>query len=202
MNESNQNISLASAAELQQQENYQTDFDDEQLSIHHRVPMVLQTMDWNDLTDYIRDMDSGPMSQQSREEARREKQTLLSIRHKLKRNNTILRGAYKGNGFHFYQANDFRRKAANYMSQMDIYSLIRKLNGRNPKHITQNCLLNIVNRVETTLDDLCRSKSLTEFQHTCMNPSRAQVQLNYLYFVPETDKVCFCRILFESSLFY
>ena len=76
------------------------------------------------------------------------------------------------------------------MTQMCIYSLIRKLNGRYLERITQNCLANIVDRVETTLDDLYPSGSLAEFRLTCMDLSRAQVQLNYLYFVPETGLVC------------
>ena len=61
------------------------------------------------------------------------------------------------------------------MAQMGIYSLIRKLNGRYAEHITQNCLPNIVDRVETTLDELYRCESLTEFQLTCMDRGRAQV---------------------------
>jgi hypothetical protein len=174
--------------------------DDEDLSFHHRAPRSLDNTDWDDLTDVIRALDSGPMDEQSRQLARRDKQILLSIRHKLKKNKALMRGAYRGNSLHTYCAKDFHRKAAAYMTQMGIYSLVRKLNGRYPEHITQNCLANIVERVKTTLDDLYRSGSLTQFQLTCMDLSRAQVQLNYLYFVPDTAMVCF----FPSShcIFY
>ena len=197
MNASNQNIGFGSVNDMQQDESYESDIDDEDLSIHHRAPRDLDNIDWDDLTDVIRALDSGPMNEQSRALARYHKQNLLSIRHKLKRNNALIRGSYRGNSLHTYPAKDFHRKAAAYMAQMGIYSLIRKLNGRHPEHITQNCLANIVDRVETTLDELYRCGSLTEFQLTCMDRGRAQVQLNYLYFVPDTDLVC----LFSSTLY-
>ena len=197
MNASSQNIASGSVNDLQQDENYESDIDDENLSFHHRAPRDLDNLDWNDLTDIIRALDSGPMDKQSRALARQHKKNLLSIRHKLKSNNAILRGSYRGNSLHTYRAKDFHQKAGTYMTRMGIYSLIRTLNGHYPEHITQNCLANIVDRVETTLYDLYRSGSLTEFQLTCMDLSRAQVQLNYLYFVPETGLVC----LFSSTLY-
>ena len=197
MNASNQNIGFGPVNDLQSDENYESDIDDEDLSFHHRAPRDLDNMDWNDLTDVIRALDSGPMDEQSRALARQYQQNLLSIRHKLQRNNAIVRGSYRGNSVHTYRAKDFHRKAGTYMRQMGIYSLIRKLSGRYPEHITQNCLANIVERVKTTLDDLYRSRSLTEFQLTCMDLGRAQVQLNYLYFVPDTDMVC----LFSCTLY-
>ena len=196
MNASNQSIGLGSVNDLQQDENDESDIDDEDLSFHHRAPRDLDNVDWNDLTDIIRALDSGPMDEQSRALARRDKQNLLSIRHKLKRNNALMRGSYRGNSVHTYCVKDFHRKASAYMRRMGIYSLVRKLNGRYPEHITQTCLLNIVERVETTLDDLHRSGSLTVFQVTSMDFIRAQVQLNYLYFVPDTGLVC----LFSSTL--
>ena len=194
---SNQNIGLRSVDDLQQDENYESDMnDDEDLSFHHRAPRDLDNLDWNDLTDVIRALDSGSMDEQSRALARDYKQNLLAIRHKLKRNKALMRGAYRGNSLHTYCAKDFHRKAAAYMTQMGIYSLVRKLTGPYAEHITQNCLANIVERVKTTLDDLYRSGSLTEFQLTCMDLGRADVQLNYLYFVPDTAMVC----LFSCTL--
>ena len=200
MNASNQNTGLGSVNDLQPDENDESDIDNEDLSFHHRAPRDLDNVDWNDLTDIIRALDSGPMDEQSRALARRDKQNLLSIRHKLKINNALMRGSYRGNSLHTYCAKDFHRRGAACMRRMGIYSLVRKLNGRYPEHITQTCLLNIVERVETTLDDLHHSGSLTVFQVTCMDLSRADVQLNYLYFVPETDRVC----LFSSPhcMFY
>ena len=204
MNASNQNIGFGSLDNIQQDENLESDIHGEDLSFHHRAPLDLDNIDWNDLTDVIRALDSGPMDEQSRALARHHKQNLLSIRHKLKRNNAVIRGSYRGNSLHTYRANDFHRKAAFYMAQIGIYSLIRKLNGRHPEHITQSCLINIVDRVETTLDDLYRSGSLNEFKLTCMELDRAQVQLNYLYFVPETGLVCLLSttlyLLFYRSL--
>ncbi len=52
--------------------------------------------------------------------AHRDKQMLLSIPHKLKRNNFILRASYESNNFHAYEAKDFQQKASYYMKQMGI----------------------------------------------------------------------------------
>jgi hypothetical protein len=190
MNASNHSIGFGFVDAIQQDDNDESDMnDDEDLSFHHRAPRSLDNMDWNDLTDLISALDSGPMDEQSRALARNHKKNLLGIRHKLKRHNALMRCSYRGNGIHMYRVKDFHRKAAAYMTQMGMYSLVRKLTGPYPEHITQNCLLNIVERVKTTLDDLYRSGSLNEFQLTCMDLCRAQVQLNYLYFVPEIGLV-------------
>ena len=63
---------------------YRNSDDDEDLSIHHKVPLALEELDWDDFTDVILKMDCGPMNQQMRAIARRDKRILLSIRHKLK----------------------------------------------------------------------------------------------------------------------
>lgn len=181
-------------------DNCSNDFDfNEDLSIHHKVPLILQNKDWDELTDMICQMDSGPMNQEEREIAQRIKQSLLSARDKLKRNKIILRASYKGDTFHMFKQKDFQQNVSNYMKQMGIYSHIHKLEGYKSETITQKCLLNIVDQVETTLYDLFRSKHLTKFQYNCMDINRAQVQLNYLYFVPETDKVNISYFIFDSD---
>src|SRR5690349_1347713 len=83
-----------------------------------------------------------------------DQETLLSIRYKFKQYNIILRGSYKGDGYQMFKAKDFQRTSSNYMTQMGIYTLIEKLNGRNPELITQKCLGNIVNQIQTMLKDL------------------------------------------------
>ena len=88
-----------------------------------------------------------------------------------------------------FKAKDFQRKATGYITQIGIYSFIQHLKGQNSERITQQCLINIIDRAETTLYALFCSKCLTKFQYNTMKPNRSQVQLNYLYFVPETNQV-------------
>ena len=131
-----------------------------------------------------------------------EKQTIRSIRHKLKRYNLVLRASYKGYGYQMFKTEQFQQATSEYTRKMKIYSLIRKLNGQNPQWITQNCLANIVTKVETTLDDLFESKCLNMVQLTCMELERSQVQLNYLYFVPDNDTVCSVGLSFIGVRWY
>ena len=65
LNASNQNIGFGPVNDLQPDETYESDTDDEDLSFHHRAPRDLDNMDWNDLTDVIRALDSGPMDEKA-----------------------------------------------------------------------------------------------------------------------------------------
>ena len=159
--------------------------DEEDLSVHHQVPEALQTVDWDDLTGVIHQM---KLDSEDRE-------TLLSLRFKLKHYKITLRASYKGGGYQMFHVKDFQRASNSYMAYMGAYILIRKLNGRNPELMTQTCLASIVDLVQTTLDDLYQLKCLNVVEHTLMSLERAQVQLNYLYFVPDNEKV---SVLFLS----
>ncbi|CAF4242382.1 unnamed protein product [Rotaria sp. Silwood2] len=173
------------------EDTYIHDFDDGNvdLSYHHKVPLILQNKDFDDLTDLIRHMDLKPMmNEQIRQIACQDKGILLSIRHQLKRNKIVLRTSYRGHVFRALKRRNFKRKASNYIKEKGIYLVIQQLTGPNPEHITHRYLMNIVHRVETTLYELLETKCLNQFQYTCMSQNRAQVKLNYLYFVPELNK--------------
>ena len=73
MKASNQNIGFGLVDDVQQDENGESDLDAEDLSFHHRAPRGLDNMDWNDLTDIIRTLDSAPMNEQSLVVVRRHK---------------------------------------------------------------------------------------------------------------------------------
>lgn len=45
-----------------------------------------------------------------------------------------------------------------------------------------------VGRIETTLKELLCCRIISDQQYVLMHPSRLSVQMNYLYFVPDTDK--------------
>ena len=58
--------------------------DDSELSYHHKVPSVVDDLDWNDITQMIHNMDSMPgMNFHARQMARLHKQKMLSMRNKL-----------------------------------------------------------------------------------------------------------------------
>ncbi|CAF1434591.1 unnamed protein product [Adineta steineri] len=73
------------------------------------------------------------------------------------------------------------------MTQTNCYSFLFKLSRSYP-HASQNRLANIVDRVETTLNNLFHSKSITETQYNLMKINRTSVRMNYLYFVSQTHK--------------
>ncbi|CAF1379458.1 unnamed protein product [Rotaria sordida] len=73
------------------------------------------------------------------------------------------------------------------MNQTSCYSFIFKL-SRNYPTASQNRLAKILERVETTLNNLFQSKSITEAQYMAMKIDRSTVRTNYLYFVSDTHK--------------
>ncbi len=164
------------------------DSDDDELSFHHQVPGMFRDLDWNDVAALIDRMDSGSMSEPARHLVQQQKQTILFKRRQLPNEKLVMRPSFKGYSFHTYPAGEFDRKSSEYLQQRgDTYSLVQKINTTRPD-VSQQCLTDIVRRVETTLKELLCCKLITDQQYTLMHPSRSDVQLNYLYFVPDTDK--------------
>jgi hypothetical protein len=166
------------------------DDEHEELSIHHWMPSALENLDWNDLTASLKHVDFDTMNAQQRDEARRAIPLMLLIREQLTKKKLILRAAYRGNTFHLFTQRYFQHKASKYMRKMQVDSRVRKLTGRCPERTTQRCLLQIVDRVETTFDQMHQKLCLNAVQRAVMDVRRRQVQLNYLYFVPDTTQVC------------
>jgi len=102
----------------------------------------------------------------------------------------IVRTVYKGYSSYIGSANEFQEKSAKYIHEMGIYMFIDNVNPRNPI-VSQHCLKTIMKQVERTLKDLFSSKSISHRQYILMHPNLSCVQLNYLYFVPDTSKVCY-----------
>ncbi|CAF1425737.1 unnamed protein product [Rotaria sordida] len=73
------------------------------------------------------------------------------------------------------------------MNQTGCYSFIFKLSCNYPT-ASQNRLAKILERVETTLNNLFQSKSITEAQYMAIKIDRSTVRMNYLYFVSDTHK--------------
>lgn len=164
------------------------EFENHELSFHHQVHDILQDVDWNDMPALIAHMDAGPMNEDARRMAQLHKETILLERQKLIDGNKIMRASYNNLQFHEYPASDFKRKSFRYIKQSGIYKCIGEINEINPK-VSQKCLTNIVEQVEHTLNDLLCSKIITARQYVHMHMNRSIVQLNYLYFVPDTEQV-------------
>jgi len=172
----------------EQDNNIFNELENNELSFHHKVHDIIQDVDWNDMPALIDRLDAGPMSEDARQMAQFHKHTILSVRQKLIDKNLIMRASYNSHTFHEYPASDFKRKSFEYIRQSSIYKFIEKINEMNPI-VSQTCLTNIVEQVEHTLEDLLCSKLITARQYIHMRVNRSYVQLNYLYFVPDTDQV-------------
>jgi hypothetical protein len=169
-------------------------FDDDdnhnEITHHHNESSNLRDLDWWEIPYYMDKMDEIPTTRYDRQKASHYKGKFLSLRRHLTDNNLFLRPAYKGTGYHIYTASDFQPKVSQFMARTDVYSLVNKISRSYP-HTSQNCLADIVNRVEITLTNLFHSKSITEVQYKKMNINRSMVRMHYLYFVADTYKVCF-----------
>ena len=169
---------------------------DSELSYHHKVPSVLDDLDWNDTTQMIHNMDSMPgMDLHSRQMARLHKQKIFSMRHQLSKEKLIMRASYKGYSFHTYSVKEFQQKASGYIGKTGIYKFINDVNPKNPK-VSQKCLKDVIQRVDTTLKSLLHCKSINDTHYILIHPKRSIIRLNYLHFVPDTYKVCFLSFLY------
>ncbi|CAF2717648.1 unnamed protein product [Rotaria sp. Silwood2] len=158
------------------------------LSHHHKVPSLLGDCDWNDITELIHKMDSQPnMTFIECMMAELHKNTILSMRRQMQKENLIMLASYKGYSFHKYPAKQFQEKASNYMKEADIYKLINDVNPKNPT-VSQSCLKTIFKTLDTTLIKLLRSKAITDAQFVLMHPQKSIIRLSYLYFVPDIDE--------------
>lgn len=163
---------------------------DQELSFHHQVPPVFRDPDWKEVTELLDRMDSGPMSEYARQVVQQHKQTILSKRRQLANEKWVMRASYKDHSFHTYSASQFERKSSAYLQQKsEIYRLVQTIDATNLVG-SQHCLADMVRRVETTLKELLCCKLITDPQYRAMHPNRIQVQMNYLYFVPSTHRVC------------
>lgn len=173
---------------------------DKELSEHHRETFDFKTIDWCDVPTFIHSMDQGPMSLYDRQIARETKEQILNIRSRLAQDNLTLRPLYKNNGFHLCTNNEFQQKVSDYMTQTNIYSLTNRLID-SYTDASKKCLADVVDQVQTTLDNLLHSQHLTKLQHSRMSIDRSSVRLNYLYFIVDTRKVSDMFFIFIFTIY-
>ena len=84
---------------------------DSELSYHHKVPSVLDDLDWNDTTQMIHNMDSMPgMNLHSRQMARLHKQTICQCDISYQKKNLLCVHHIKVIHFILIQQRNFNRK--------------------------------------------------------------------------------------------
>ncbi|CAF4296692.1 unnamed protein product, partial [Adineta steineri] len=163
------------------------DDDDKEITYHHKESSNFKNLDWHQVPFSTSDITWYSMNRHARREFSDYREKIRSIRRQLAIHNLILRPIYKGIGYYLDSINIFQKKTCKFMTQTNCYSFLFKLSRSYP-HASQNRLANIVDRVETTLNNLFHSKSITETQYNLMKINRTSVRMNYLYFVSQTHK--------------
>ncbi|CAF4555204.1 unnamed protein product, partial [Rotaria sp. Silwood2] len=141
--------------------------DDDEITHHHKEPPYLQNLDWITGPYSLLHVHGEPMNQYDRRKACFYREKLLSIRHQLSNDHLILRPRYKETGYHLESIHTFDDKVYKFMTQTGMYSLVYKNSCSYPDG-SQNCLAKIVEQVETILDNLHGSNSITEAQYMKM----------------------------------
>ena len=177
--------------------------DDKEITYHHKELPNLKNCDWYDVPYFVWDISWAPLpNRHVYREFSYYKEKIRSIRRRLADDHLILRPIYKDIGYHLDSIHTFDKKVSEFMAQASCYySFVYKL-SRSHSHGSQSRLVDIVQTVETTLDNLFHSKSITEAQYKMMKIDRTLVRMNYLYFVSETHKVCILFVLLFLSHTY
>ncbi|CAF2741066.1 unnamed protein product [Rotaria sp. Silwood2] len=162
--------------------------EDNRLTHHHREHEELKDLDWNDILNYIQQLNYNHLKVQERHETHAENLTILSIRRKSIGRKVIIRLPYKGTSFYFAYEQHFHQKSIDYMKRTGAYKWIQELDRTN-ENISQTYLAQMVNGVETMLDHLLDSDCISEAQYLLMNIVHMSIRMHYLYFIPETEKV-------------
>jgi hypothetical protein len=117
-----------------------------------------------------------------------QKKDIKMIRQLLKEQNRLLLKAYKSNAMYSCLIIEFDERISIFMTETNAYSLIEELNETNPDCVKKR-LDNIVEHVNTTLDNLLQHQSISAMQYEEMKISRDRVRLDYLFFLPDTRHV-------------
>ncbi|CAF4063956.1 unnamed protein product [Rotaria sp. Silwood2] len=163
------------------------DSDDKEITYHHKETSSDTNINWSDGSYLTDDVRLQSMTRFERRQACYYQEKLQQIRQQLRDENLILRPIYKDIGYHAESVDIFYKKVNQFMNQTSSYSLIFKFSRSHPT-ATQNHLAKIVARVETILNNLLGSKSITEAQYMAFKIDRSTVRMNYLNFVSDTHK--------------
>ncbi|CAF2845146.1 unnamed protein product [Rotaria sp. Silwood2] len=163
------------------------DTDDKEITYHHKETSDEKKIHWQDGVYLPQDVYSQYMTRFERRQACYYHEQLQEVRQQLRNENLILPPIYKDIGYHMEPVNTFHHKVNQFMNQTNSYSFVFKLSRSYPT-ASQNHLAKMVERIETTLNNLLTSKSINETQYMAMKIDRSTVRMNYLYFVSDTHK--------------
>ena len=168
--------------------------DEGESSFNQDLSRLLQYRHWNISKALIDRMDSiEPITREHQEKIR-------SMQYQLTSETYVLRTSYRGYSFHTYRPSDLERKSSDYVQQTSMYTFFQKISVAQPT-VSHECLMNIIERVQTTFNDLLCSKCITYQQYEHMHLHRSDVELSYLFFVVHIEKVNHPRLpsFFRSS---
>jgi hypothetical protein len=148
----------------------------ERCHIPRRAPILTELS--NQLKDCLTRRYTTPLTIYDEIRAHREHRLVRSIRYKLKKANLVLRPTDKSGVLHIGSASDYERKAIEYRAKTGAYV-----------ELASDPLEDIVNKVESVLNDLRSKKYISVKQYIKMIPNRAKVHLPYMYFIPKAHKV-------------
>jgi hypothetical protein len=113
--------------------------------------------------------------------AQYEHRMVKSIQRQLKKSNTIIRSTDKSKVFHMGSAEDYHRKALEYMAKTNAYQEIPS--GINP-------YMDHLRAVLALIDPLLKKKAINlEQWKQNMRPNAKTIELAHLYFIPKAHKV-------------
>ncbi|CAF4175225.1 unnamed protein product [Rotaria sordida] len=150
-----------------------------EFSFNQETCQLLQYIDLNGFSKLIDYMDSADQINEHL------KQGIPHIRDHFMKETYVLRTSYKGYSLHIFPSNDFEILCSNYIKSTDIYKFIQNMNTIELIE-RDKFLFNMVEQVETKLNDLFCSNCITQRQYDQMRISRSEVELSYLVFALNT----------------
>ena len=133
---------------------------------------------------------SKPLAPAIHEQALNEKRLVRSIRQRLEKDELILRRtADNNNVFYLDQIDSFERNAILFIIETKAYKIIEMVDQRRYDEQERQCVIDIINRFNTALESMVQMKRLSSEQLSKMQVKQSNVELPYLYFLPDIHPV-------------
>ena len=124
------------------------------------------------------------------EQASNEKRLVRSIRRQLEKDELVLRRtADNNNVFYLDQIDRFERDTVRFIIGSKAYKIIEMVDERRYDAQERQCVIDIINRFNTALESMVQMKRLSSEQMSKMQAKQSNVELPYLYFLPDIHQV-------------
>ncbi|CAF4745423.1 unnamed protein product, partial [Rotaria sp. Silwood2] len=130
------------------------------------------------LENRLRQRFMAPIPYADQRRAQREYDLVKSIRRKAHKFKHIIRVCDKGGGLHIGDKSDYERKAAKYREDTKAY-----------QELPSNPLKDMITNVINALDDMKKTKQISNYTYNRLVPNPKLVRLSYMYFNPKPHKV-------------